>query len=125
MNLVVSHNSLESQMLLGVKTHLSPKQIKIIASFSAAYPTILACPKLTQSAVADFSTLKSYVDWDYEDGRRGLSITLTRSMQGEVEALKGQLEARLGQYHITKDLCLKILQENMDFWNSYVPMLTA
>ena len=35
------------------------------------------------------------------------------------------MEAWLAQYPTTKDLCLKILQETMDFWNSYVPMLTA
>ena len=46
-------------------------------------------------------------------------------MQGDVEALKGNFEARLVGHPIMKDLCLKILQEAMDFWNSYVPMLTA
>ena len=46
-------------------------------------------------------------------------------MQDEVEALKSHLEARLTHYPTAKDLCLKILQETMDFRNSYVPMLTA
>ena len=45
---VVSHDALEHSMVLGEKTQLSPKQIKIIsiASFSAAYLAILAVPSL-------------------------------------------------------------------------------
>ena len=46
-------------------------------------------------------------------------------MQGEIEALRGHFEACLGGYPKAKDLCLKILTEAMDFWNSYVPMLLA
>ena len=46
-------------------------------------------------------------------------------MQGEVEALEGHVEARLVGHPTAEDLCLKILQEAMDFWNSYKPMLTA
>ena len=65
---VVSHNDLEHSMVLGAKTQFSPKQIKIIALFSAAYLAILAGPKSTRIAVADFSALKSYADWDYGDG---------------------------------------------------------
>ena len=85
---VVSHNDLEHSMVLGARTQLSPRQINLIASFSTAYPEILAGPKSTQSAVADFSALRTYAEWDYGDGHHVLSITLTKSMQDEVEALK-------------------------------------
>ena len=78
---VVSHDDLEHSMMLWARTQLILEQIKIIALFSAAYPEILAGPKSIRRVVADFSALRSYADWDYGDGRRGLSITLTRSIQ--------------------------------------------
>ena len=35
---VVSHDMVVGQMLLGTKTHIFPKQLKVVSSFPAAYP---------------------------------------------------------------------------------------
>ena len=97
----------------------------MIPSFSVAYSKILAGPKAGRSSAVDFSALKTFVNWDYSDAQRGLSVTLTRSMQGELEALNGHFEACFGGYPKAKELCLKTLTYAMDLWNSFVPMLTA
>ena len=100
------------------------KQSSIIASFSATYPAILAGPKAGRSQGYDFGALKTFKDWDFGDCRKGLTFTLTKSIQTEVLDLKGYLEARLFRHLQAKDLCLKILQAAMGFWNTYVPLLT-
>ena len=46
-------------------------------------------------------------------------------MRIEVLALKGLFTTHIYRHPQVKDLCLKILQEAMDFWDAYVPMFTS
>ena len=78
---VVNQSEVDDRMLLGARTNRSPQQGKIIASFSANYPAILAGPKAGRSSAHDFGALKTPKDWDYGDCKKGLAFTLTASMR--------------------------------------------
>ena len=88
-------------------------------------PAILAGPKAGHSQGYDFGALKTFKDCDYGECRKSLAFILTKSMRIEVLALKGHFTARLCRHPQAKDLCLKILQEAIDFWYTCVPIFTS
>ena len=85
---VVCQIEVGDQILMGVRTNMTPKQSRIVVSFSATYPAVLAGPKAGHSHGYDFGALKTFKDWDYRDRRKGLAFTLTNIMLIEVLALK-------------------------------------
>ena len=119
---VVCQSKVDDQMLMGARTNLTPKQSRIVASFSTTYPAILTGPKAGRSQGHDFCALKTFKDWDFRDCQKGLAFTLTKSMWIEALALKGHFEDQLCRHPQAKELCLKILQAAMDFWDAYVPL---
>ena len=120
---VVCQSKADDRMLIGARTNLTPKQSRIIASFSVTYPVILASPKAGHSQGYDSGAMKAFKDLDFGDCQKVLAFTLTGRMQTEVLALKGHFDAQLCLHPQAKDLCPKILQAAMDFWNAYVPPL--
>ena len=96
-------------MLMGAGTNKTPKQSRIIDSFSVIYLAALAGPKTGRRKYYNFGALKIFKDWDHR-------VTLTKSMRIEISSLKGNFNARLCRHPEAKDLCLKILQAAMDFW---------
>ena len=122
---MVCQSKVDDRMLMGARTNLTPKQSRIIASFSAAYPSMLTGPKAGRSQGYDFGALKTFKDWDHGDCRKGLSFTFAKSMHIEVSTLKEHFNSWLCRHPLAKDLCLKILQVAMNFWDAYVPLLTG
>ena len=72
----------------------------------------------------DFGAMRTFEEWDKGDVIHGLAITLTKSIRDELMVLQGHIQACLGSHPKVLDLCLKIFQAAMDFWESFVPMFT-
>ena len=113
-NDAVSHEDVECQNLMGAKTGLIPYQSRVIASFSATYPSVSAGPNEGCDKSFDFSAMKFFKEWDKDDAHHGLAITLTCSMHDEKAALVRHIETRLECHPVAKELCLKILDACMD-----------
>ena len=64
---VLCQSKVGGQMLMGARTNLTPKQSRIITSFSATYLAILAGPKAGHSQGHDFCALKTFKEWDFGD----------------------------------------------------------
>ena len=67
-------------MLMGAGTNKTPKQSRIIDSFSVIYLAALAGPKTGRRKYYNFGALKTFKDWDYGDCRKGLAFTITKSI---------------------------------------------
>ena len=75
---VVNQTEVDDRMLLGARTNRTPRQGKIIASFSANYPAILAGPKAGRSSAYDFGALKTPI------GTMGIAIKVSPSLSQRV-----------------------------------------
>ena len=66
---MVGQHTVENQMLMGVRTGISPKHSMVAGSFSASYPAILSAPKAGLNSIqvrasVDFGTMRTFEEWD-------------------------------------------------------------
>ena len=77
---VVSQEEAEHQSVMGSRIVMMPRQSTVVTLFSATSPTVLVGPKAGRDQSKDFSSMKTFAEWDKEDSQHGLSITITKSM---------------------------------------------
>ena len=120
---VIIREDVECQNLMGAWTGMSPQQLVIVASFSAMYPSVLVDPRVGRDNSKDFSTMKTFEEWNKGNSQHGLFVTLVKSMRDEKKALMGHINSCMASHPLDVDLCLKILTVSMGWWEAFIPML--